>query len=43
MAEPIKNKPATLPITLITIAVRPYVNINGITGITAPTANSINE
>jgi hypothetical protein len=43
MADPIKNKPAALLTTLIIIALVPLVNINGITGITAPMANNIKE
>jgi hypothetical protein len=43
MAAPIKNNPAALPITLNIMAGMPEVNINGITGITAPTANNTKE
>ena len=43
IAEPIKNKPAALPATLIAMATVPVAKKNGKTGITAPIAKRINE
>ena len=43
IAEPIKNNPIALQITLIIMAIFPSRNMKGNTGINAPTAKSINE
>ena len=43
MADPIKNNPVALAATLMIIAVMPVVNIKGITGITAPIPNNMND
>ena len=43
IAAPITNNPIALAETLRIIAFIPSVNMNGKTGITAPTAKSMNE
>ena len=43
IAEPMRNSPRLLAITLITIAGMPFVNRKGITGIMAPIENKIKE
>jgi hypothetical protein len=43
IAAPIKNKPTALRPALNIIALKPLVNINGITGIMAPMVNRMNE
>ena len=43
IAEPIKNNPMLLTITLITMAGMPFVNMKGNTGMMAPMENKIKE
>lgn len=43
MAEPIKNKPAALAITLMTMAMKPLIKKKGNTGMMAPIEKSIKE